>query len=179
MSYFFLFSLHSSCHCPFLSILFCILRNILFPLFCFQFCLYFYNGFIFVFKKNFSSSQISAGLCFKFLFTTFPMNSYISAWLCVCVCVCFIMFLKIHGKVLSHFFFLYLLPGRLEWEMATHSSILAWKIPWTQEPGRLQSMGSQKVRYNWAHMQMHGRYKRLSFAIIFLVPSLIFLVIFL
>ena len=34
--------------------------------------------------------------------------------------------------------------------MATHSSILAWKIPWTEEPGGLQSMGSQRVRYDWA-----------------------------
>ena len=34
----------------------------------------------------------------------------------------------------------------LEEEMATHSSIFAWKIPWTEEPGRLQSMGSQRVR---------------------------------
>ena len=33
----------------------------------------------------------------------------------------------------------------LEKEMATHSSILAWKIPWMEEPGRLQSMGSQRV----------------------------------
>ena len=33
----------------------------------------------------------------------------------------------------------------LEKEMATHSSILAWGIPWTEEPGRLQSMGSQRV----------------------------------
>ena len=33
----------------------------------------------------------------------------------------------------------------LEKEMATHSSILAWKIPWTEEPGGLQSMGSQRV----------------------------------
>ena len=32
----------------------------------------------------------------------------------------------------------------LEKQMAIHSSILAWKIPWTEEPGRLQSMGSQK-----------------------------------
>ena len=32
----------------------------------------------------------------------------------------------------------------LEKEMATHSSILAWEIPWTEEPGRLQSMGLQK-----------------------------------
>ena len=38
----------------------------------------------------------------------------------------------------------------LEKEMATHSSILAWKIPWTEEPGRLQSMGSQRVRHNRA-----------------------------
>ena len=34
----------------------------------------------------------------------------------------------------------------LEKEMATHSSTLAWKIPWTEEPGRLQSMGLQRVR---------------------------------
>ena len=33
-------------------------------------------------------------------------------------------------------------------EMATHSSILAWKILWTEEPGKLQSMGSQKVRHD-------------------------------
>ena len=34
--------------------------------------------------------------------------------------------------------------------MATHSSTLAWKIPWKEEPGRLQSMGSLRVGYNWA-----------------------------
>ena len=34
--------------------------------------------------------------------------------------------------------------------MAPHSSTLAWKIPWTEEPGRLQSMGSRRVRHNWA-----------------------------
>ena len=38
----------------------------------------------------------------------------------------------------------------LEKEMATHSSIHAWKIPWTEESGGLQSMGSQRVRYDWA-----------------------------
>ena len=36
----------------------------------------------------------------------------------------------------------------LEKEMATHSSILAWEIPWTQEPGGLQSMGLQRVGHN-------------------------------
>ena len=38
----------------------------------------------------------------------------------------------------------------LEKEMATHSSILAWKSPWMEEPGRLQSMGLQRVRHSWA-----------------------------
>ena len=36
----------------------------------------------------------------------------------------------------------------LEKEMATHASTLAWKIPWTEEPGRLQSMGSQRVEHD-------------------------------
>ena len=36
----------------------------------------------------------------------------------------------------------------LEKEMATHSSILSWKIPWTDDPGRLQSIGSQRVRHD-------------------------------
>ena len=44
-----------------------------------------------------------------------------------------------------------LIPGSgrsVEKEMATHSSILAWEIPWTEEPGRLQFMGSQSVGHN-------------------------------
>ena len=36
----------------------------------------------------------------------------------------------------------------LEKEMATHSRVLAWKIPWTEEPSRLQSTGSQRVRHD-------------------------------
>ena len=36
----------------------------------------------------------------------------------------------------------------LEKEMAIHSSTIAWKIPWTEEPGRLQSIGSQRVRHD-------------------------------
>ena len=38
----------------------------------------------------------------------------------------------------------------LEEEMATHSSVLAWEIPWTEEPGGLQSMGLQRVGHNLA-----------------------------
>ena len=41
----------------------------------------------------------------------------------------------------------------LEEEMATHSSILAWRIPWTKEPGGLQSTGSQRVRQDLATKQ--------------------------
>ena len=36
----------------------------------------------------------------------------------------------------------------LEEELATHSSIVAWKIPWTEEPGKIQSMGSQRVGHD-------------------------------
>ena len=40
--------------------------------------------------------------------------------------------------------------GPLEKEMATHSSILAWRIPWTEKPGGLQSIGLQRVGHDWA-----------------------------
>ena len=40
------------------------------------------------------------------------------------------------------------LANPLEEEMATHSGILAWEIPWTEEPGGLQSIGPQRVRHN-------------------------------
>ena len=50
----------------------------------------------------------------------------------------------------------------LEKEMAIHSRTIAWKIPWTEEPGRLQSMGSQRVGHDWAtsltHSLTHSNY---------------------
>ena len=48
----------------------------------------------------------------------------------------------------------------LEKEMAIHSSILAWRIPWTEEPGGLQSTGSQRVRHHGAtkHTAQHKVY---------------------
>ena len=42
----------------------------------------------------------------------------------------------------------------LEKGMATHSSILAWRTPWTEEPGRLQSMGSQRVRHTTGRLTL-------------------------
>ena len=50
----------------------------------------------------------------------------------------------------------------LEKGMTTHSNILAWEIPLTEEPGRLQSMGSQRVKHNWArtHTRTHKLARR-------------------
>ena len=42
----------------------------------------------------------------------------------------------------------------LEEEMATHSTILVWRIPWTEEPGGLQSMGSQRVGHSWSDLAL-------------------------
>ena len=44
----------------------------------------------------------------------------------------------------------------LEEEMATHSSVLSWTIPWTEEPGGLQSMGSQRVGHDRATKHTHA-----------------------
>ena len=44
----------------------------------------------------------------------------------------------------------------LEKEMATHFSILAWRIPWTEEPGRLQFMGSQRAGHDWVTSLTHS-----------------------
>ena len=66
-----------------------------------------------------------------------------------------------HRNILSSFprefidlssinFFFSLLPSQLEKAMAPYSSTLAWKVPWTEEPGRLQSMESLGVRHDWA-----------------------------
>ena len=51
-------------------------------------------------------------------------------------------------------------------EMSTHSSILAWSIPWTEEPGKLQSIRSQRVERDWNDIAWHGK-KRLG------VPSIL------
>ena len=44
----------------------------------------------------------------------------------------------------------------LEKEMETHSSILTWEIPWTEEPVGLQSKGSQRARHNWENKQKYA-----------------------
>ena len=54
----------------------------------------------------------------------------------------------IHDSASLNVSFNCFLFSRLEKEMATHSSTLAWRIPWTEEPDRLQSMGSQRVGHD-------------------------------
>ena len=55
------------------------------------------------------------------------------------------------------------LTSKVEKEMETHSSILAWKTPWREEPGGLQSMGSQRVRHDWAteHSNLWREWQRI------------------
>ena len=48
----------------------------------------------------------------------------------------------------------------LEKEMATHSGILAWEISWTEKPGRLESMGLQRVRHNLVTKQTHKPFNK-------------------
>ena len=51
----------------------------------------------------------------------------------------------------------------LEEEMATHSSILAWRIPWTEKPRGLQSTGLQRVGHNWSDLAQHISYIKFSY----------------
>ena len=48
----------------------------------------------------------------------------------------------------------------LEENMATYSSILAWRIPWTEEPGRLQFIGSQRIRHNWSNLAQTAHFNK-------------------
>ena len=49
--------------------------------------------------------------------------------------------------------------------MAAYSSIVAWRIPWTEEPGGLQSLGLWRVRHNWAHVQAEELFPHLSISL--------------
>ena len=55
----------------------------------------------------------------------------------------------------KNFFFCFSLLYTMEKEMATHSSVLAWRIPWTEEPGGLLSMGSHRVRHDWSNLALY------------------------
>ena len=64
-----------------------------------------------------------------------------------------INYLKLNiGRTISRFTSFIVLWYPLEKEMATHSSILAWRAPWTEESGRLQSIRSQRVGHDWSNL---------------------------
>ena len=69
------------------------------------------------------------------------VNTYIHTHTHIHVCVCVYIYI-----------YIYIFLGD---SMATHSSILAWRIPWTEEPGRLQSIVSQRVRHCWSDLALH------------------------
>ena len=63
----------------------------------------------------------------------------------------------------------------LEKETATHSSLLAWRIPWTEEPGGLQSTGSQRVGHNWAtslKIVYNDRFHCFHFCVAYYAPQI-------
>ena len=64
----------------------------------------------------------------------------------------YFLFVALGHLSLRVFLFFFLTPYHVDLEkaMAPHSSTLAWQIPWTEEPGRLQSMESLRVRHDWA-----------------------------
>ena len=59
----------------------------------------------------------------------------------------------------------------LEKEMAIHYSILAWRIPWTEEPGRLQSMGLHRVGHDWNSLAQHTHSDSPNFSFLWLLLS--------
>ena len=74
-----------------------------------------------------------------------------SALSIMALCLCWYLFQAPRVAVFKLGFLYFWVPRhRKEKAMAPHSSTLAWKIPWTEEPGRLQSMGSRRGRHNWA-----------------------------
>ena len=86
-------------------------------------------------------------LTFRYTDTFTPALDVLSAWNALCYCGSEVKASAWNAGDLGS------IPGSgrsLEKEMATHSSTLAWRIPWKKEPGGLQSMGSQRVGHDWA-----------------------------
>ena len=111
------------------------------------------------------------------------MYEYI--YMCVCVCVyIYIMSMCIlwasqvvivaknltaNGGDAGMWFWSLYWDDPLEESMATHSSILAWRIPWTEEPGGLWSIGSQSVGLNWSDLaRMHVYHILSQYALLFI-----------
>ena len=107
---------------------------------------------------------VSPALLGRFLITGPPRKLYMCVW-CALLCekiaetLCRIHTVKNLPAVQETW--VQSLDGedRLEKGMAPHSSILAWEISWTEEPGGLQSMGSQSVRHTWGTQKRNDRWR--------------------
>ena len=78
------------------------------------------------------------------------------------MCILKVLLLSI-SKLSCYWYLTILLYVALEKEMATHSSILAWRILWTEEPGGLLSMGSHRVGHDWSNLAcMHALEKEMA-----------------
>ena len=66
----------------------------------------------------------------------------------------------------------------LEKEMATHSSVLAWRIPWTEKPGGLPSMGSHRVRHYWSHLAATYESNIILKSLITILKAFLFFILF-
>ena len=76
------------------------------------------------------------------------IHIYIYTHVCICHCSLVAQLVKSLSAIQETWVQSLGWEDPLEKEVATHSSILAWRIPWTEEPGGLQSMGSQRVGYD-------------------------------
>ena len=86
---------------------------------------------------NFKNPELSDGFCGKDLWTQFEVRASLVAQMVKCLSTMRETWVRFLGW-----------EKTLEKEMAIHSSTITWKIPWTEEPGRLQSMGSQRVGHD-------------------------------
>ena len=97
--------------------------------------------FVCVCEHLFLASQVYSIGLFLCQYYIFMMSCAVSFWNQKCKSSIFVLFQGCFGYSWSLW---------VEKAMAPHSSILAWKIPWTEEPGRLQTMGSRRVGHDWA-----------------------------
>ena len=132
-------------------------------IFAFQKFLSWVMSWLFVFFLKMLISSIFSKLLlayFIFLWFKIPHRAYIGLSYCL------------SGKESScqcrrHRFDLWVRKVPMEEETASHSSILSGKIPWIEEPGRLQSMGSQRVEHDWACMWHDLRAYTSSYLVLF------------
>ena len=109
-----------------------------------------------VMPRKLFRNLLTAHLCYQVSFSVKPAWAILSQWFFSGAKKNY--YLSIFWLINKTVFLQYGRPGLDPWvwkEMETHSSILAWRISWTEEPGGLQSMGLQRVRHDWVTNTFH------------------------